>query len=130
MYFIFFFFKQNTAYDVRISDWSSDVCSSDLPDQAVDGRGTDHAAIGFGADTNAGEAGRDRAAGAGTGTAWAAIEHIRIAGLAATCAPARCRMRGAEVGPFAEVGLAEDHRARCAQTGHQDRKSTRLHSSH
>src|SRR3546814_12472414 len=26
----FFFFKQKTAYDVRISDWSSDVCSSDL----------------------------------------------------------------------------------------------------
>src|SRR3546814_6494756 len=25
-----FFFKQKTAYDVRISDWSSDVCSSDL----------------------------------------------------------------------------------------------------
>src|SRR3546814_7992272 len=27
---IFFFFKQKTAYDMRISDWSSDVCSSDL----------------------------------------------------------------------------------------------------
>src|SRR3546814_10846377 len=27
----FFFFKQKTAYDMRISDWSSDVCSSDLP---------------------------------------------------------------------------------------------------
>src|SRR3546814_3265070 len=26
-----FLFKQKTAYDVRISDWSSDVCSSDLP---------------------------------------------------------------------------------------------------
>src|SRR3546814_3190574 len=26
----FFFFKQKTAYEVRISDWSSDVCSSDL----------------------------------------------------------------------------------------------------
>src|SRR3546814_7234680 len=26
-----FCFKQKTAYDVRISDWSSDVCSSDLP---------------------------------------------------------------------------------------------------
>src|SRR3546814_4471477 len=26
----FFFFKQKTAYDIRISDWSSDVCSSDL----------------------------------------------------------------------------------------------------
>src|SRR3546814_4983882 len=29
-YFIIFFFKQKTAYEVRISDWSSDVCSSDL----------------------------------------------------------------------------------------------------
>src|SRR3546814_9410075 len=28
--FDFFFFKQKTAYEVRISDWSSDVCSSDL----------------------------------------------------------------------------------------------------
>src|SRR3546814_3301321 len=28
--FFFFFFKQKTAYEVRISDWSSDVCSSDL----------------------------------------------------------------------------------------------------
>src|SRR3546814_1671358 len=27
-----FLFKQKTAYDVRISDWSSDVCSSDLDD--------------------------------------------------------------------------------------------------
>src|SRR3546814_13182587 len=26
----FFFFKQNTAYEMRISDWSSDVCASDL----------------------------------------------------------------------------------------------------
>src|SRR3546814_11862778 len=30
MYFLFFFFKQKTAYEMRISDWSSDVCSSDL----------------------------------------------------------------------------------------------------
>src|SRR3546814_6302956 len=28
--FYFFFFKQKTAYEMRISDWSSDVCSSDL----------------------------------------------------------------------------------------------------
>src|SRR3546814_8677498 len=28
----FFFFKQKTAYEMRISDWSSDVCSSDLAD--------------------------------------------------------------------------------------------------
>src|SRR3546814_4438636 len=31
IFMIFFFFKQKTAYEMRISDWSSDVCSSDLP---------------------------------------------------------------------------------------------------
>src|SRR3546814_8738790 len=30
MFCVFFFFKQKTAYEMRISDWSSDVCSSDL----------------------------------------------------------------------------------------------------
>src|SRR3546814_20864500 len=30
LFFRFFFFKQKTAYEMRISDWSSDVCSSDL----------------------------------------------------------------------------------------------------
>src|SRR3546814_4265392 len=40
--YIFFFFNQKTAYEMRISDWSSDVCSSDLeelleiPDDAPD----------------------------------------------------------------------------------------------
>src|SRR3546814_1655730 len=33
----FFFFKQKTAYEMRISDWSSDVCSSDLQAQLVAG---------------------------------------------------------------------------------------------
>src|SRR3546814_1327013 len=31
----FFFFKQKTAYEMRISDWSSDVCSSDLAGDRV-----------------------------------------------------------------------------------------------
>src|SRR3546814_7021756 len=31
----FFFFKQKTAYEMRISDWSSDVCSSDLLSRVV-----------------------------------------------------------------------------------------------
>src|SRR3546814_3900413 len=31
----FFFFKQKTAYEMRISDWSSDVCSSDLQEGAA-----------------------------------------------------------------------------------------------
>src|SRR3546814_3503177 len=35
MCFSLFFFKQKTAYDMRISDWSSDVCSSDLADDVA-----------------------------------------------------------------------------------------------
>src|SRR3546814_2972818 len=34
-FIVFFFFKQKTAYEMRISDWSSDVCSSDLGAHAV-----------------------------------------------------------------------------------------------
>src|SRR3546814_16333959 len=33
---VFFFFKQKTAYEMRISDWSSDVCSSDLAPPCTD----------------------------------------------------------------------------------------------
>src|SRR3546814_6997527 len=40
--FVVFFFKQKTAYEMRISDWSSDVCSSDLP---VDQRRVDLAQL-------------------------------------------------------------------------------------
>src|SRR3546814_8904645 len=32
---LFFFFKQKTAYEMRISDWSSDVCSSDLRERGI-----------------------------------------------------------------------------------------------
>src|SRR3546814_1277799 len=35
MLIFFFFFKQKTAYEMRISDWSSDVCSSDLAASGV-----------------------------------------------------------------------------------------------
>src|SRR3546814_13475973 len=37
----FFFFKQKTAYEMRISDWSSDVCSSDLLEHVAHAAGTD-----------------------------------------------------------------------------------------
>src|SRR3546814_1838263 len=37
----FFFFKQKTAYEMRISDWSSDVCSSDLS-PVIDDEGKVH----------------------------------------------------------------------------------------
>src|SRR3546814_5567734 len=35
LYIVCFFFKQKTAYEMRISDWSSDVCSSDLHGQQI-----------------------------------------------------------------------------------------------
>src|SRR3546814_6834591 len=40
--FVFFFFKQKTAYEMLISDWSSDVCSSDLTPQWIIGPNTIH----------------------------------------------------------------------------------------
>src|SRR3546814_17572539 len=39
---MFFFFKQKTAYEMRISDWSSDVCSSDLVVAAQVGEDVQH----------------------------------------------------------------------------------------
>src|SRR3546814_8633295 len=35
LFCFFFFFKQKTAYEMRISDWSSDVCSSDLLEEKL-----------------------------------------------------------------------------------------------
>src|SRR3546814_2121441 len=46
MFVVFFFFKQKTAYEMRISDWSSDVCSSDL---LADDPGNDRFIFGDGA---------------------------------------------------------------------------------
>src|SRR3546814_20000046 len=49
---MFFFFKQKTAYEMRISDWSSDVCSSDLTvsidrlwSERVEGRAVLHSVL-------------------------------------------------------------------------------------
>src|SRR3546814_4982733 len=41
----FFFFKHKTAYEMRISDWSSDVCSSDLDSKKVTAASQELAAI-------------------------------------------------------------------------------------
>src|SRR3546814_8840730 len=43
---VVFFFKQKTAYEMRISDWSSDVCSSDLQAGGGDAGGRDRGAPG------------------------------------------------------------------------------------
>src|SRR3546814_8664137 len=45
--FVFYFFKQKMAYEMRISDWSSDVCSSDLiPEEVTPALGPDATALG------------------------------------------------------------------------------------
>src|SRR3546814_2962504 len=48
-YGCFFFFKQKTAYEMRISDWSSDVCSSDLliPIKTIDFEGGVNVTLGL-----------------------------------------------------------------------------------
>src|SRR3546814_18939033 len=51
-----FFFKQKTAYEMRISDWSSDVCSSDLVEADA---GEDRLAVAAGADQRAERRGAD-----------------------------------------------------------------------
>src|SRR3546814_4436698 len=86
--FLFFFFKQKTAYEMRISDWSSDVCSSDLIRDAsltldgthVDNQGSfqiDHANV------------RSQ----GSGFANAGVVTIADAGLLEEIGRASCRER-------------------------------------
>src|SRR3546814_13358554 len=91
---MFFFFKQKTAYELRISDWSSDVCSSDLVavanqqrdavgalEQLVELLEQRRCGLGHGSGVGAGqaaadpvEAGGDVGRGNGAPSAWAPQE--------------------------------------------------------
>src|SRR3546814_18060430 len=97
MFAIFFFFKQKTAYEMRISDWSSDVCSSDLADgESRGGRHTDRS-IGCGGDRA--EAVR-RAGGAGAPVAGSAVAPPRRRGAAREAArKTLLRHRGSQAAP-------------------------------
>src|SRR3546814_8686563 len=105
----FFFFKQKTAYEMRISDWSADVCSSDLRGVEPVDRGVVHQLRVADRDTGPGMAG-------GPGfqqqhlVAWVRREPVR---------DDRTGRPGADHDVV--IGL---HAAR------PDRKSTRLNSSH
>src|SRR3546814_6720576 len=65
--FLFFFFKQKTAYEMRISDWSSDVCSSDLGAALAAGGAECDGAGRRGRAAAGGRLGRSGAAGARAG---------------------------------------------------------------
>src|SRR3546814_9258731 len=79
--YFFFFFKQKTAYEMRISDWSSDVCSSDLQHRTVGLRARMGLHIGKGA--------AEQRLGALDGQAF---RHVHILA-AAVIAPARSEER-------------------------------------
>src|SRR3546814_1634192 len=103
-----FFFKQKTAYEMRISDWSSDVCSSDLRDILV---------LDFACDTRIG---RQRAARNRRFPVAAPRKGLRDLPLP----PARAidqRAVGCVNRDAAGAGIVVDL---------GDRKSTRLNSSH
>src|SRR3546814_2015415 len=119
----FFFFKQKTAYEMRISDWSSDVCSSDLLGEHV------RILRAFTGEQQAQLAGRiaDTVMHAG-----ARLERLGVRAL---------DLFDRLFKLFAKVVVAvadqrEALRAACIRTagfgnfGQRDRKSTRLNSSH
>src|SRR3546814_17812766 len=75
---VFFFFKQKTAYEMRISDWSSDVCSSDLAcGKQLRDRGAGQPAI-----NDHGDTGWDKERGFGTGGDQTDGEPLRVPVLA------------------------------------------------
>src|SRR3546814_8203464 len=122
-FFLFVFFKQKTAYEMRISDWSSDVCSSDL-------RGLKQHQFGFRIERvrEDAEATLDRFAcqmmPAGVeGQPQLAIDERDPARLERRLDPTRQ--------PLGKADRATPlPRAREPFGRHEDRKSTRLNSSH
>src|SRR3546814_1080396 len=115
---MFFFFKQKTAYEMRISDWSSDVCSSDLFSLPENMCGKPHADLII--------RGRMTQADYGIGI---------------YTAPEAARMVGMGAQTLRRWLLGYDHKDKDAQVRHEpalwrpqydpeDRKSTRLNSSH
>src|SRR3546814_6358394 len=108
----FFFFKQKTAYEMRISDWSSDVCSSDLALSLlgclVDVREIDRRA------KNLGDGSRQRG--------LAVVDVTDGADVAVRFGPLEFCLR------HFSINLCLDKNHSCGRRA--DRKSTRLNSSH
>src|SRR3546814_9688082 len=137
----FFFFKQKTAYDMRISDWSSDVCSSDLLQPARERR--DRADITFEPVEDDREARReiiaqrdhvDRAIAEAIGLKilfLLTLDHPHPGGIGPAIFEKLLERLGAEqVGEIAGIIAADDMMLLGPEVGEEDRKSTRLNSSH
>ena len=87
------------------------------PDDAGNGCRAGDGAVGFGADGGVHHAGGDCGTRSGRGAARVAVKRVRVAGLAADGAPAGNGGAAAEIGPFGEIGFAQDDGARRAQSG-------------
>src|SRR3546814_4265973 len=123
LFCLFFFFKQKTAYEMRISDWSSDVCSSDLSAGEV--------GLGLGMALQAGVGGgaveqRHRLLAAELEGASEVDRSLHVL-VAVEMAKAAVGPGGGETGVMVDRGVEVGHGAGEIAL---DRKSTRLNSSH
>src|SRR3546814_1265627 len=116
----FFFFKQKTAYEMRISDWSSDVCSSDLIDPVA------HDDLpGLESDEQ-----RDRLRGAGDEREAAEIGGAERARRHAEIDERQHREHAAAREQPAQIACRRAHPpGQAGEAAGRDRKSTRLNSS-
>src|SRR3546814_3259467 len=116
----FFFFKQKTAYEMRISDWSSDVCSSDLAPGGLQPTADPNRRLPLRATASIDAAGADPAARAPSPDAISpspasphpasqAIPSRRVISLAMICSPRRIRAdcHSAHVGDRSEEHTTE-----------------------
>src|SRR3546814_3439570 len=119
MIVFFFFFKQKTAYEMRISDWSSDVCSSDLAGRT----------IGRVQSVKDGANGRIDSVLVKTSEGIAALpaDQLSFSGSGLLSAMTRAEVRKMADEPSSAVNAAA---AGEGSGSGQDRKSTRLNSSH
>src|SRR3546814_4962772 len=117
---VVFFFKQKTAYEMRISDWSSDVCSSDLPPANAPILPTDqHASKGLSRGCST-QAKNGRACG-GSEIDGIGLRHLALPR----------QTHDDEVGQQAVLAQDDGRISNAvAPIGREDRKSTRLNSSH
>src|SRR3546814_6659418 len=117
---VFCFFKQKTAYEMRISDWSSDVCSSDLRAKGLPLASHDDATA-----EHVAEAAADGMVVAEFPTTHEAAELSRRHGMKVMMGGPNVVRGGSHSGNISAKSLAEK-----GQLDIIDRKSTRLNSSH
>src|SRR3546814_4980073 len=140
---VFFFFKQKTAYEMRISDWSSDVCSSDLfavVEHQLAGRGRACGRSGLRGGVDRGQArhrGQQRAGdeegnelavhgwGVSVGEGGCGAASPASAGAAAALSPPPLNMYLPTIWMMSTAGVVN-----AISSPGLDRKSTRLNSSH